>query len=47
MWRDDQKSDLFKTAKRMIKTNKNINSVQWMRNDDGAMEVSNEHKKSA
>ena len=31
----DQKCDVNKIIKRMIRTNQNISDVEWIRNDDG------------
>ena len=42
MWRDGEKSDMLKIAKRMFKTNQNIT-----RNGDGVLGVSDEDKKLA
>ena len=47
MWQDDQKSDLFKTTKRMVKTNQNVICELYVKNDDGVLEVNNEDKKIA
>ena len=45
--RDDQKGEMFKTAKRMVKTNQDIVGEQYKRNDDGVLAVSNKDKKIA
>lgn len=42
MWKDDQKSDVFKTAKTMVKTNQDISDEHCIRNDDGTLAVSDE-----
>ena len=44
MRRDYKKCDVFKTAKRTAKTNKDIIGEQHMRNDDGILEVSDAYK---
>ena len=44
MWQGDQKCDVFKMAKRMVKTNHNIRE-QCIKNDDGVLAVSDEVKK--
>ena len=41
MWRNSQKSDVLKIAKRMFKTNQNI-----IKNDDGVLGISDEGTKS-
>lgn len=41
MWRNYQKSDVLKIAKRMFKTNQNI-----IKNDDGVLGISDEGTKS-
>ena len=43
--RDDQKWDVFKTARRMVKTNQGIIDEQGIRNDDGILAVRDEDKK--
>ena len=40
MWQVDQKCDVFQIAKRMVKTNQDIIGDQCLRNDDGALTVS-------
>ena len=40
MQRDDQKYDVFKIAKRMVKTNRDIIGEQCIRSDDGVLAVS-------
>lgn len=47
MWMDDQKYNVLKIAKRMIKTNHNITGEQFTRNDDGLLDLSDEDKKIA
>ena len=47
MRRDDQKCDVFKIAKKMVKTNQDIIAEQCIRNDDGVPAASNEDKKIA
>ena len=42
MWKDDQKSDVFKTAKTMVKTNQDISDEHCIRNDDSTLAVSDE-----
>ena len=37
MWKDDQECDVFKFAKRMIKTNENIIGEQCIRNNDDVL----------
>lgn len=44
---DDQKYNVLKIAKRMIKTNHNITGEQFTRNDDGLLDLSDEYKKIA
>ena len=44
---DDQKCDVRKIEARMIKTNQDIIGVQCIRNDDGALAVSDADKKIA
>ena len=44
MRRENQKGDLFKIAKRMVKTNQNIIGKQCIRNDEGVLTVSNKNK---
>ena len=46
MQRDDQKIDVFKIAKRMVKTNHDIIGEQYIRNDDGVLAVSVENTKT-
>ena len=38
--RDDQKYDVFKIVKRMVKTNRDIIDEQCIRSDDGVLAVS-------
>ena len=40
MWSDDQKCDVFKTTKRMVKTNQDITGEQYIRNYDGVLAAS-------
>ena len=52
MWKrvvcqDDQKCDLFKIPKRMVKINQDIIGEQYTRNDHGVLAVSEEDKKRA
>lgn len=47
MLRDDQKGDMFKRVKRMVKTNQQVIGGQCIRNDDGALTDSDKHKKIA
>ena len=47
MWQEDQKSDVFKIAKRIVKTNQDIIGEHCIRNDDGVLVVSDEVKKIA
>ena len=47
MWWDDKKSDVFKTAKRMVKTNQDIIGEQCLRKDDSVLAVSNDDRKIA
>ena len=47
MLRDDQKCDVFKIGKRMVKTNQDIIGEQCIRNDDGLLAVTDEDKKVA
>ena len=47
MWRNDQKRDVFKIAKRIVKTNQDITGEQCIRNDNGVLAVSDENKKIA
>ena len=42
MWKDDQKCDVFKTAKTKVKTNRDISDEHCIRNDDGTLAVSDE-----
>ena len=44
MWRDDQKADVSKIAKRMVITNQDIIGEQFIRND-GLLTVTDEDKK--
>ena len=44
MGRDDQKCDVLKIAKRMVKTNQDTVGEQCIRNDDGVMAVSQSKK---
>ena len=46
MQRDDQKIDVFKIAKRMVKINHDIVGEQCIRNDDGVLAVSVENTKT-
>ena len=46
MQQDDQKCDVFKTAKRMVKTNEDIGE-QCIKKDNGILAVKNEDKKIA
>ena len=43
----DQKCDVSKTAKRMVKANQDIIGEQYIRNDDSVLAVSNEDNKIA
>ena len=45
MQKDDQKCDVFKIVKGMVKTNQDIISQQCIWNDDGELAVSYEDKK--
>ena len=45
MQKDDQKCDVFKIVKGMVKTNQDIVSQQCIWNDDGELAVSYEDKK--
>ena len=47
MWMNDQKCDAFEIAKRMAKTNQEINGQQCIRNDDVALAASDEVTKIA
>ena len=52
MWKpvvcqDDQKCDLFKIPKGMVKINQDIIGEQYTRNDHGVLAVSEEDKKRA
>ena len=52
MWKpvvcqDDQKCDLFKIPKGMVKINQDIIGEQYTRNDHGVLSVSEEDKKRA
>ena len=47
VWWDDKKSDVFKTAKRMVKTNQDIIGEQCIRKDDSVLAVSNDDRKIA
>ena len=44
MWHNDQKRDVFKIAKRIVKTNQDIIGEQGIRNDNGVLAVSDENK---
>ena len=39
MQQKDQKCDVFKTTKNMVKTNQDVIGEQWIRNDDGVLVV--------
>ena len=46
MWHEDQKYDVFKTAKWIVKTNQNIIGEQWINNNNnGVLTVSDEDRK--
>ena len=45
MWRYHEKQDVFKIAKSMVKTNQDIIGEQQIRNDDGALALSDKDKK--
>ena len=45
MQHNDQKYDLFKYAKRIIRTNEDITGQQYIRNDDRVLVVNDENKK--
>ena len=45
--RDEQKCDVFKIAKRMVKINQDIIGEQCIRNEDGVMEFSDKNKNIA
>ena len=45
MWQDDQKCNVFKIAKGMVKTNQVFIGEQGVRIDDGVLKVSYEDKK--
>ena len=47
MWRDDQKCDVLKIGKSMVKTNQDIIGEQCSRNNDGVQAVSDEDKKNS
>ena len=47
MQRDDQKLNVFKIEKRLVKTNQDIIGKQCIRNDDGVFTVSDKDKKIA
>ena len=44
---DDQKCDMFKIAKRMVKANQDIISEQCIRKDNDALTVNEEYEKIA
>ena len=45
MQHNDQKSNLFKYAKRIMRTNEDITGKQYIRNDDGVLVVSDKNEK--
>ena len=45
-WKGDQKYKVFKIAKKIVKTSLNVIGGHCIRNDDGVLEVSDEHKKT-
>ena len=45
--RDDQKNEVFKIAKAMVKTNQDIVGEQCVKNDEGKLAVTNDDKKQA
>ena len=47
MWWNDQKYDVFKIAKRMLKNNQDNIGEQCIRNDDDVLAISDEDKKIA
>ena len=47
MQQDDQKCDVLKVAKSMVKTNQDIICEQCIRNDDNILTVSDEDKEKA
>ena len=47
MWRDEQSCDVFKIAKRIVKTNQYVIGEQFIRNDVGVLAVRSEDKKIA
>ena len=47
MQQDDQECNVFKTVKRIVKTNHKIIAQQWVRIDHGVLAVSDEDKKNS
>ena len=45
MQRNDQKSDVFNSVKRLVKTNQDVSDQQCMRNDDGVLTFSHKDQK--
>ena len=45
MQRDDQKCDVFKSAKRIVKTNQDVIGEQYIRYGDGVLSLSDDSKK--
>ena len=45
MQRDDQKCDVFKSAKRIVKTNQDVIGEQYIRYGDGVLSLSDDSQK--